>query len=337
MIVSNGNLKYALGIVANTWSRNAHQPVLRGVLFNVYEDRVSIATTDLVSTSQITIPCVAKKEASFVVEFETLNNYVKVAKSTDTFEFKIGVKVGIIAEGYPKINLPTMDVKTFPKIECPEPTKYVAREPLAKAFSSGEFVDATRVPLNGIHVTEGMIESTDGFKGKRILGDFPFEDIVLPVGMRLLSLFTDEEVGIIVDKTSVYFIGSAWFIRLLVVSGNYPATNKAYENTSQNVVELTKSEIEQILSILSVAGEIATVTIDYDKMKFSVAGETSAEYELEIGGSHLPNDAVINLTWMLSILKQIKSETFVVKFGTRREPLIIEDDFSTYFVMQWSN
>jgi DNA polymerase III sliding clamp (beta) subunit (PCNA family) len=343
MIVNTENLKYALTVVGNTHNRNVHQPVLKSVLFEVQEDRVAVSTTDLVGTSQVVIPCVAKKEQSFLVEYESLNNFVKAIKTADVIEFKVAAKASVIADGYPKVAFPTSDVKLFPKIQRPDSVDFTLRftvsgTDLLNSLTCGEFVDPNRVPLNGIHITNSFVEATDGFIGRRVFGDYAFSDLVLPTSVtKLVSLFKNEEINVVVDKTSVYFFGDSWFLRFLTIRENYPQTEKGYENTGQNILVLNRVEIESILSILKIAGNVATVSIDYDKIKFVVSGETSAEYELELEDRQLPNEAVIEVNWLLKVLKQCKAENLTFKIGTRRQSIIIEDGENTqFFMLQWN-
>lgn len=341
MIVNTESLKYALTVVGNTYNRNVHQPVLRGVLFEVKEDRVAVSTTDLVGTSQVVVPCVAKKEVSFLVEYESLNNFFKAIKTVDTAEFKIANKITVVAEGYPKVTFPTMDVKLFPKIQKPVDSTLkftIDGTELLDSLTCGEFVDPNRVPLNGIHITNSFVEATDGFIGKRVFGEYVFSDLVLPTSVtKILGLFKNEKVNVVVDKVSVYFFGDSWFLRFLTIREKYPYTEKGYENSGQNTLVLDRVEIENILSVLKIAGNVATVSIDYDKIRFVVGGETSAEHELVLENTQLPNEAVVEVNWLLRVLKQCRSEQVTIKIGTRRQPVVIEDGESTqFFVLQWS-
>lgn len=344
MLINTQNLLYALQFVAQTVSKGSIHPQLQGVLIETHDGLASLTTTNLEGTSRISVPCVDKETTTILVPHSNLMQYVANAKAgSDVVTLKYtGNKCVLSSDSLPTLRIPVFDPKTFPLIDFPTDANFSLPKDVAlQMLSCKDYVSVDTAPMTGIHIFRDAIEATNGYIGKRITIDTPFVDTVVPVSLsKSLStmLKLQDTVNVAVDKNRITFfaVDKSCYLAYQKVSGNYPETKRGYTNSNQNYLQLDKDALLLILNTMKIAGNVVTVTVDFDTVTFSVDGDYSSEEVLQIPSGEMPNKVKFNIEYLLMVLNNLEGNLVNIKLGNDKEPITIEENNTIYFMVRWN-
>lgn len=346
--VNSTNLQEGLKYVGQTCPVSPYQDILKSVLVHVENDVMNLTTTDLTGTTQVSISCVSDTEISFLIEYRTLQNYISTAVKAgiEVIEIiKVDNKITLIAKGIPKMSFPTRDVDEYPLLltvdDVDEDNSFeMETQEFLKILSCYEFTSVSTTPLTGIFVGKTHCEATDGFTGKRLFVNESVlkKEFILPASIqKSRGLFSKSEtVRLKLDKTSLYIFGNSWTLKYQLILGNYPDTSKGYVNSAMNIIYLDKNELVSTLDTLKLAGDNATISVDYDTITFStfsVIGATSGEQIISVPSGEIPNEIVVDISFFTKVLKNITDGLVKLSFGKVNEVILIENETEQYFVV----
>lgn len=342
MKINVNNLAFGLAFVSKSYDRDAIQPQYKCVYLHNEHDVLTLRTTDLQSTSEIKLACVSEKPFETLVDFSTLQDIASKTKTAkeDIITMTLGTKL-VVSSGLATLRLPVMDTILFPEfsfVENPDDEEISVEDFLA-ALSCGAFCHKDRVPLTGVHFGN-VIEATNGFYGKRI--EIPsvgfMGDITIP-DKAVKALFTlsqvDETIKVQEGKNTLTFYGDTCIISVQLLQANYPDTSLGYTNSAQNTLILDKDEFQSVLEILSIVGDTLQIAIDYDTISLSVVGDEGSERVMTVPDGQLPNKVSVDIKMLLQIVKDLNSSTVNMIIGTTSQPILIEDNNTVYFCVQY--
>lgn len=343
MKINVNNLMVALGRISNSYDRNPIQPQYKCVYLHNENDTLTLRATDLQSTAQIKVACVSEKPFETLVDFATLQDIASKTKAAkeDVITMSLATKL-VVSSGLATLRLSVMDSVLFPAfsfVESPDDDEISTADFLA-ALSCGAFCHKDRVPLTGVHFGN-VIEATNGFYGKRIeVPSVTFSgDIVIPdkavKALQSLSQLNETVIKVQESTNSLTFYGDEWVISVQLLQGNYPDTSSGYNNSAQNTLVLDKDEFQSVLQILSIVGDTLQIAIDYDTISLSVVGDEGSERVMSVPDGQLPNKISLDIKMLLQIIKDLDSNTVNMIIGTRQQPILIEDNNTVYFCVQY--
>jgi len=341
--INVNNLTFGLAFVSKSYDRDAIQPQYKCVYLHNENDVLTLRTTDLQSTSEIKIACISEKPFDTLVDFATLQDIgskTKTAKE-DIITMSLGTKL-VVSSGLATLRLPVMDSNLFPGfsfVENPDDDE-ISTDDFLASLSCGAFCHKDRIPLTGVHFGN-VIEATNGFYGKRIeTPSISFSgNIVIPdKAVKALQSLSQLDVPVIKVQeasNSLTFYGDEWVISVQLLQSNYPDTSLGYNNSAQNTLVLDKDEFQSVLQILSIVGDTLQIAIDYDTISLSVVGDEGSERVMTVPDGQLPNKVSVDIKMLLQIVKDLNSSTVNMIIGTTSQPILIEDNNTVYFCVQY--
>jgi DNA polymerase III sliding clamp (beta) subunit (PCNA family) len=340
MDIKVDDLSSALRFVARSNSQKPQQPELKCVLIEAEKDELTLTTTDLATTAHIKVPCKAANPFVTMVDFSALLTYTELArKNKDTvLHVDMRGKFKIWGSGA-ALTLPMVDANMFPRYHKPgKPDFYLSQNVLAAALSCRDFTSPDRNPLIYVNVRTGEAEGLDGYTGKIVEhnGTLPYS---INISAKIIPGDRLEKIGVekVGNTILLYPDSHAWMVSYQTTDGVFPDTTFGYTNQRLNSITLPKQELLQTLSILKIAGDMVSVTVDYDKVTMSVIGEKESEYTFTVPVGQYPNKFSMAITQFLSVLNDLEDNNITLDLGSPQEPIVVRENGRKYFMVGWSD
>ena len=105
----------ALNIVSKTSSSKTTMPILEGVLFEAYQNRLKLITNDLEIGCEHTFPCEVIREGKTVVDLKMLNEIVRKIED-ETIEISVDENLFVLKSVNGVFKLAVMNPNDYPKL-----------------------------------------------------------------------------------------------------------------------------------------------------------------------------------------------------------------------------
>lgn len=353
----------ALNIVSKTSSSKTTMPILEGVLFEAYQNKLKLTTNDLEIGCEHTFPCEVNREGKTVVDLRMLNDivrrieddFVEISVDDNLFVLKSinGVfKLAVMNPNeYPK--LPVFDVEN--SIEIEQGTfKDMIRRTLFSVST-----DENRPVYNGalVKVEDNVltIVTIDGFRLslKKHISESEINNFkaiipgrVLSELMKILLDSEDEKVRIGINRNQALFeMGNSIIISRLI-EGEFVDYSRIIPTSSATKVRVkTKKLLDSFERVALFAKENkekdkkspVKMRLDLDGITLSCVSETGDAKEdiaADVEGKEL--EIGFNPRYVIDALKVIEDTEICIEFNTNVSPVVFKPVVSneyTYVVL----
>ncbi len=322
IILLKNKLVEALNLVERATGSNPSLPILKSVLIEARENKISMSATNLEFAVTYSFSGKIVEAGSVAVPAPLLAGLVKnLSSERVTLELK-GKKLSVVTENY-EAGMQTQEVKDFPII--PRLTSEAARlETTTRGFGEGlmSVISATqlseiRPEISGVFVTrEGgvMLVATDSFRlAEKHFDSFKSESLegvraVVPIRtaeevLRILTSREDTPLDVFFDDTQVFMKTNDIEVVSRLVDGNFPDYKAIVPKEVKTDVIVDRQEFLQALRLVS------TFSTKINDVRITV-GEGGKHIEVSSSNSSLGEN-------VYKIPAKIKGDSFSVAFNWR--------------------
>jgi DNA polymerase-3 subunit beta len=342
--VTQENLAKALNTVARVANTRGTLPILSNVLLKTFNNRLSIAATNLDIAITHYIGSKIEQEGAITVPARLMQDFItnlpdsvlklnldanKLYISTDQYNSTIN---GVSAEDFPVV--PAISGGLSATINAPEFKKALSKVVLAAS------ADDARPVLTGVyfHSNDGdiIVAATDSYRlAQNHLGKNKSEiNFLVPATaandlLRIIS-DSDKEVVITHDDQQVQFqVGDITLVARLI-EGNYPDYRKLIPTKFATTAKLTRADFINIAKVSSLfaresAGSI-TIKVEEEEKQVSInaiasqLGENTAKANAEVKGS---GEVTLNSRYLIDALNAFSTDEIEFCFNGKLEPCIL--------------
>ena len=344
----------ALNNVSKAISTKNIIPILSGIKFEVYKDRIVITASDNDITIQTSIPKgedlvidspgnivikgkyildIIRKLNAETINIETVDDH-KIMIFTDNSEFNLN---GIDAKEYPDINL---DLSTdFVNMKTSDFKTMISQTNYACS------VDEARIVLTGVNIkiNDKMLEcsATDSYRLSlrkiRLNNDVSNDiDIIIPSKnlnelMKLLSS-TEDEIELHFFSNKIIFKFNNIIFQSRLINGSYPNTKNLIPTDSIFDLKIGVQDFYGMVDRASILNDdndnnIITLEIKNKLMKITSMsleiGKVEEKMEVDVS-----DEIKISFSakYMMDALKTIKSSDVIITFVGEIKPILLKND-----------
>lgn len=354
-----------LQTVSGIVERRHTLPVLANVLIKRELERLTMTSTDIEIQIKTGVAVESSSGGAAVQTTANAKKLLDILKSLPDgkdVSLKLNENKLAITAGKSKFNLQTLPANDFPEMTLSGEfgKKIVLQQKhLKELFNKTGYAMAVqdiRYYLNGmLMILEGnrlSVVATDGhrlaFDSAQINQDLgEHSEIILPrkTVMELLRLLqdTEDEVTIEIGANQIRFTFNHIELTSKLVEGKFPDYKKVIPSDYTNQVQLSRVDFQQALqrvSILSndkIRGVRCLVENNILKISSTNTDQENAQEELDIEYSGEAMDMGFNVSYLLDVLGNQKSDQITLNFGVDASKSVLltvaEDTNFKYVVM----
>ena len=353
----------ALNIVSKTSSSKTTMPILEGVLFEAYQNRLKLITNDLEIGCEHTFPCEVIREGKTVVDLKMLNEIVRKIED-ETIEISVDENLFVLKSVNGVFKLAVMNPNDYPKLpvfdieNSIQLEQSVFKDMIRRTLFSVS-TDENRPVYNGalVKVEDRVltIVTIDGFRLslRKHLSDRDINDFkaiipgrVLSELLKILSDSEDESVRIGVNRNQALFeIGNSIIISRLIEGEFLNYKSIIPEHCETKVRVKTKKLLDSFERVALFAKENkekdkkspVKMRLDLDGITLSCVSETGDAKEdiaADVEGKEL--EIGFNPRYVIDALKVIEDTEICIEFNTNVSPVVFKPVVSneyTYVVL----
>ena len=331
----------ALNIVSKTSSSKTTMPILEGVLFEAYQNRLKLITNDLEIGCEHTFPCEVIREGKTVVDLKMLNEIVRKIED-ETIEISVDENLFVLKSVNGVFKLAVMNPNDYPKLpvfdieNSIQLEQSVFKDMIRRTLFSVS-TDENRPVYNGalVKVEDRVltIVTIDGFRLslRKHLSDKDINDFkaiipgrVLSELLKILSDTEGESVRIGVNRNQALFeIGNSIIISRLIEGEflNYKSIIPEHSETKVRVK--TKKLLDSFERVALFAKE------NKEKDKKSENGDAKEDITALVEGKEL--EIGFNPRYVIDALKVIEDTEICIEFTTNISPVLFKPVVSNEF------
>ncbi len=331
--------------------------LLKGILFETYEDRLILTSNNLEIGIQTSINASIEDQGKVVIDARIISDIVKKLPSSYV-DIKVDdSNVVTISSGLARFNIKGFDAEDFPMPvtiddedykdipadifkEMIRKTSFAVSSDETKPLLMGELIEFRQDSIN--------IVAIDGFRLaiKKSFGDFAvdYSKIVVP-GKTLteISRMINSDSQIVKlgydSKHAVFIIGDTIFTTRLL-AGEFLNYNEILPKEFTTKVTVKVSDFLDSLERSAVVSKNNLVKLDikedYIKLtaKNDEIGNLEEKIEIELEGNDL--EIAFNSRYFIESIKNIDEESITLQFNTNVSPCILKpvgDDSYTYLLL----
>lgn len=343
----------ALNNVSKAISTKNIIPILSGIKFDLYKDRLVITASDnditiqtvinssedliIDSTGSIVIKgkyildIIRKLDAEFI-NIEIIDEH-KIFIFTDNSEFNLN---GIEAKEYPDINLDLSD--DFVEMKISDFKTMINQTNYACSM------DEARIVLTGVNIKINKknfeCSATDSYRlslrkytlSKAVKNDI---DIIIPSKnlnelMKLLS-FTDDTIEIHLFSNKIIFKFNDIIFQSRLINGTYPNTKNLIPTESLFDIKLNTNDFYNMVdraSILNDDNDNNIITLEIKKKLMKITSMSLEIGKVEEKMSIDSSDEIkisFSAKYMMDALKTIKSDEVIITFVGEIKPILLKN------------
>jgi DNA polymerase-3 subunit beta len=349
-----------LQTVAGIVERRHTLPILANVLVRKQDDQVSFLATDIeIQVCTAASLGVGKDDAAITVNARKLIDILRSLPDTEV-GISLASKKLTIAAGKSRFSLQTLGPEEFPTIapsDVVATTLSMPQRQLKHLFAMVHFAMAQqdiRYYLNGLLlVVDGSavrVVATDGHRLAYCAADTGTElgrqDVIIPrktvTELQRLLDDSDDLVTIDIAPNQIRFRFGEVELLSKLVEGKFPDYQRVIPQGYRKAIVLDRSTWGEALKRASILtsdkfkGVRFTLTQDALKVQTINAEQEEAVEELDVAYSGEPLDIGFNVTYLLDVLDNLKTESVTCEFGDANSSALIsvpDDDGFKYVVM----
>jgi DNA polymerase-3 subunit beta len=350
-----------LQTVAGIVERRHTLPILANVLVRKQGDRVSFLATDIeIQVSTAASLGSGKDDAAITVNARKLIDILRSLPDTEV-GISLASKKLTIAAGKSRFQLQTLGPEEFPTVAPSETTGAslsMSQKQLKHLFAMVHFAMAQqdiRYYLNGLlFVVDGQtvrVVATDGHRLAYCAAETGTEmgrqDVIIPRKtvtelQRLLDDASEEPVSIDIAANQIRFRFGEVDLLSKLVEGKFPDYQRVIPQGYRKSIVLDRVTWGDALKRASILtsdkfkGVRFTLTQDALKVQTTNAEQEEAVEELDVEYGGEPLDIGFNVTYLLDVLDNLKTESVTCEFGDANSSALISvpgDQGFKYVVM----
>ena len=356
------NLNKGLSVISHLANKNTNLPILNNVLLKTQEGGVLLTATNLEIGISCKVRAKVEKEGVFTVPANLLANFISLLSNDENVDMELIGKELVIKSGNQETKIKGENSSEFPLI--PEVEKQdkniVGSEDLKQALTQvvlAASLDETRIEISGVYLKfseNGLtLAATDSYRlaEKKISckEKVSEKDLIIPQRtaqeiLRVLSLTTEEEVGVYISDNQILFTLDQIEITSRLIEGNYPDYKQIIPEQEKTTIIVDKEEFVKVVkraALFSKSG-INDVNLEFNndkqviiiKSASSQVGENFNKQAAEISGEN--NNIVFNYRYLLDGLAAIGSNKVKIKIIDSASPGVFlgqESDDYLYIIM----
>ncbi len=354
LTISQNSLLKLLSSVSHYGTTKTTLDILRFCLLKAEDGKISISATNLETETTVSEVATIEAEGQILVPIQRIYD---LCKSLPEINIKL-----VASENYKlKLNwgnsatIAILDTEDFPVItnfdEDNDNIICVSTESLKEVLPQVTFAAATdesRPTLVGVYLTNGMFQSTDGFRASSIKFDALEGDIIIPAMAldRFCKLLRGKEVKIQNSGSKIIFkLENETVFTSNSIAGDFPDIEQLI--SSKIDLKLT-FDTNQLLSVLKQAevfadDKIGFLTVTASKNGFDIKVQSeNDEFEATIPATKADGNSKIefgiSLKYLSSnkegVLPRINSEFVEVCLGDNKgSPIILKSGNLTHLIM----
>ena len=336
----------ALNIVSKTSSSKTTMPILEGVLFEAYQNKLKLITNDLEIGCEHTFPCEVIREGKTVVDLKMLNEIVRKIED-ETIEISVDENLFVLKSVNGVFKLAVMNPNEYPKLpvfdieNSIQLEQSVFKDMIRRTLFSVS-TDENRPVYNGalVKVEDRVltIVTIDGFRLslRKHLSDRDINDFkaiipgrVLSELLKILSDSEDESVRIGVNRNQALFeIGNSIIISRLIEGEFLNYKSIIPEHCETKVRVKTKKLLDSFERVALFAKE----NKEKDKKSLSCVsenGDAKEDITALVEGKEL--EIGFNPRYVIDALKVIEDTEICIEFTTNISPVLFKPVVSNEF------
>ena len=359
----------ALNIVSKTSSSKTTMPILEGVLFEAYQNRLKLITNDLEIGCEHTFPCEVIREGKTVVDLKMLNEIVRKIED-ETIEISVDENLFVLKSVNGVFKLAVMNPNDYPKLpvfdieNSIQLEQSVFKDMIRRTLFSVS-TDENRPVYNGalVKVEDRVltIVTIDGFRLslRKHLSDKDINDFkaiipgrVLSELLKILSDTEGESVRIGVNRNQALFeIGNSIIISRLIEGEflNYKSIIPEHSETKvrvktkklldsfervalfakENKEKDKKSPVKMKLSLDGITLSCVSENGDAKEDITSENGDAKEDITALVEGKEL--EIGFNPRYVIDALKVIEDTEICIEFTTNISPVLFKPVVSNEF------
>jgi DNA polymerase III subunit beta len=348
-----------LQVVSGIVERRQTLPILANILVRKDGERVTFTATDLELQIQTQAPIGAGKDAAATtVAARKLVDILRALPEADV-QLALASKKLSVASGKSRFNLQTLAAEEFPTVAQAEFTAdfSLPASTLKYLLSMVHFAMAQqdiRYYLNGLLfvVDAGLVRvvATDGHRlaycATPIDQQFERQEVIIPrktvTELQRLLGDTDEPVEISIAGTQIRFRFGDVELLSKLVEGKFPDYQRVIPTGYTKSIMLNREQWSNALSRASILtsekfkGVRFTLTDGALKIQTTNAEQEEAVEELDVDYTGDALDVGFNVTYLLDVLSNLKTENVRAEFGDANSSALIsvpDDERFKYVVM----
>ncbi len=346
--VTQETISRSLQLVCGVVERRASLPILSMILLHVYENKLSMTSTDMELEMLATVPVIAEKEGSTTVSARKFLDICRALPNTTTIRFKIQKDKAIVQAANSRFSLSTLPSEDFPdskgfnyvdKISLPQAA-------LKSLFDETSFAMASqdvRYYLNGLllECEENVLRvvATDGHRlalGSTVISTILSEknSVIVPrkaiIELGRLLNDCDDNVNITLSKQQMKVELPALHFTSKLIDGQFPNYERVLPLGGKQELIADRNQLKQALSraaILSSDRYRGSVCINLNPNLFRATvinqEQESAEEEMVIDYQGPELEITFNNSYLLDVLSAMPGDTVRMVFADKNSSVLI--------------
>lgn len=338
--ISQPSLREALASVARAVSPRSTLPVLANVLLRAENNQLQVSATDLKIGISRWLEAIIKQDGEITIPARTLIDLVN-ALPNDTIHLELNQATMTLTVkcGKNRTSIKGIDAKEFPPIPSRGGGTALVAEEFCRAISQTAFSASTeeaRPVLQGVHWSEGELQSTDGFRLSIVKSVGPEKTALVPATslVEVAKLAKGGTLSLRLTSNQAVFEGDGWLLVSQLVDGQFPDakviiprrfSTRAVVNTAALLKACKQAEIiarngNGVVRLDLAPGGDAPGTI-------TVAGQSEETGDAEIvvdanieGG---PMSIAFNVRFLADALAVVETPDVVIEANDGSKPAVI--------------
>lgn len=334
----HADLDHALRTIAPAIGTRSSHPILDCALLTANTSTLTITGFNLDLGISITFPAAITTPGTIALPYRLLAGLVSRMEADSAISIHDGA-VTASSGSYSLAAFDAADYPALPVVEAPSAELHLTAG--IRACMAAASTDASKQILQGIHMANGIMESTDGHRLMRYAIDLPDGiDLVLPV--TTMKLLQDRPVTIAAAHgQAVIDAGDGITIYSRILDGKYPDVAKLIPDSFKHTLELDRHRFTRALERVALIAEAHNNVV-----KLTAADGTvviTAEADANNGKETLAYDGTGTGTWAFNVhylldgLKAMRGhESVTMSANTATTPVVLQPTDSmdmTYLIM----
>lgn len=338
LITTQADLLYALKTVSSAVSTGNSHPILSCCQIDATPHGMTVTAFNLDLGIRVSIPAQVEKTGSTALPYKLLSGLVSRFEADEVITLS-GDSLAAAEGFYGLAAANPDDFPAMPTVEAPEHTLELQHG--IKACLVAASGDASKQILQGIHLANGFMESTDGHRMARYPVNLPSDiDLVLPAStMRLLQ---DRVFGISVSNgQAIIDAGDEIVIYSRIMDGKYPDIGKLIPTKFKHSCIFDRHRLSRALERVALIAEAhnSIVKLKADNGQAFITADADANNGKEIVAFTGPATGtwLFNVNYLLDGLKAFRhSKTITFSANGATEPVLltpVENADENYLIM----
>lgn len=357
--INKDNLLYGIQNVQRAVSLKSPLPVLTGILFQCYDNKLKLSATDFEMSIYCTVPAVVEEPGELVLPARYITEFSRrLPDTTITFEKASHGQMATIRYGQSEFNINGYSTDDFPSLDLPGEefsfnlSAELCKEIIKQVIFATSSDDARPVFTGVFFEIENnqlTLVATDTFRLalRRVSIDACAQELINVIipGKTLTELLRlpgqNSAIKVIIGKSHAAFVAEDTVIIARLVSGRFPSYRQVIPSTFVTELKISLKEfLESAERASLLAGErssLVNFAARGESVVLNVRSETGWIHEkvpAAVSGENM--DITFNVRYLCDVLKSINFERLLIRLTGSLTPALItgedKDDYMSILV-----